>query len=98
MADQAKAYRDYVHDRVESTKGPKIKQQRQLVTIADVGLEVADESFGIMNIEEGELALGIAYEALDFALSITPGVSVGKDLFEVVTGHNLVTGVELSSL
>ena len=95
--DQAKAYRDYVHDSIEATKGPKIKQQRQLVTIADVGLEVADESFGVMNIEEGELALGIAYEALDFALSITPGVGIGKDLFEVMTGHNLVTGIELSS-
>ena len=63
-----------------------------------MGLEVADESFGVMNIEEGELALGIAYEALDFALSITPGVGIGKDLFEVITGHNLVTGLELSSL
>ena len=45
---------------------------------------------------EGEALQKVGLELLDVALTLTPGVSVGKDAYELVTGKNLVTGERLS--
>jgi hypothetical protein len=46
---------------------------------------------------ESERIVGIATQATDMALGLTPIVGTVKDLFELVKGENLLTGEELST-
>jgi hypothetical protein len=69
---------------------------RQSVQLAHEFRNESRSEFGSGALEEGESLQTVAFGLLDIALSVTPGVSVGKDAYELMTGKNLVTGESLS--
>lgn len=59
-------------------------------------LTSASQSFATLDNETGTSLLEAGQMIADIALGITPGVSVAKDIYELVSGKNLVTGETLS--
>ena len=76
--------------------GPKNQTERNLKKAAYASMIVADEESVAGKGEAASYALSLGNEFMDIALSLIPGVSVGKDLYEVIWGKNLVTGNKLS--
>jgi len=72
--------------------------RHQSLDLAVVSQEVSHSQFWSGAFAEGEAFQQIAVSLTDLALSVLPGVSVGKDAYELVYGHNLVTGEELSGV
>jgi hypothetical protein len=94
---ETRNYLQFVESEVE--RDPDLRdQKRELVRIADHSLDVASEEFASGNFPAGDFALNIATAALDLALSLTPGIGVGKDVYEGLTGKNLLTGDKLSTI
>lgn len=93
---ETRNYLKFVEAEVE--RNPELREQkRELVKLADHSLDVASEEFGAGNFPAGDFALNLATAALDLALSMTPGIRVGKDIYEGLTGKNLLTGEKLST-
>ena len=74
---------------------PRERAQNALA-ISTFAKEVGKNEFYSGALIEGETSLTIAEEIADVALCLTPGVSIGKDAYELFVGKNLVTGVALS--
>ncbi len=89
-------------DRVTSARtqvsGSPQKWRAESVELAHTVQEQSREEFWSGNLVEGEAFQQGAFILVDVALSLTPGVSVGKDFYELVHGKNLVTGEPLSGL
>ncbi|XNY04005.1 pre-toxin TG domain-containing protein (plasmid) [Sinorhizobium meliloti] len=47
---------------------------------------------------DGLMLMTLATVTLDLVTSLTPGVSWGRDIYESVTGRNLITGEELTTI
>ena len=59
---------------------------------------VGRTAFFAGDLVDGALLMQMATVVLDVATSLTPGVSWGRDIYEAVTGENMITGGELSTL
>lgn len=75
---------------------PTEEQKIQAKSLAETTLQTADEEFFKGNSEVAETSLSIATELADFAASLTPGLSIAKDAFELFTGKNAITGNSLT--
>jgi hypothetical protein len=70
--------------------------RKTLLDFGDVALDEAETSYRAGNIIEGNAWYEIGMAAADAALSLTPGIGWAKDVYESVTGKNLLTGKELT--
>jgi hypothetical protein len=89
-------YSNYAQTIVENSSQYQF-QRRELVNTANIAIKVADQSFAIGDNDEGYVASHIATQLLDLAISFTPGVGWGKDIYEAATGRNLVTHEKLDN-
>lgn len=79
----------------------------KVISAASVNNETKSSAFDFLSISTDALITGdiksskdfeqVANSIIDVALGLTPGVGIAKDVYELVTGENLVTGEELSS-
>lgn len=94
------ARREEIRGKLES--GGEFKSDRGTVeTASRIAGELnaeAKSSFYSGSLAEGEGHVTLGHRVLDVALGFVPGVSVGKDAYELLTGRNLVTGEKLTSL
>lgn len=75
---------------------PETPQQREAKAIASGAIDEGYEALEKGDLEEAEHSTTLAEGMTDLALGLTPGVSWAKDVFEAVTGKNLVTGETLN--
>lgn len=71
-------------------------EQRNAYALAQSLIQEADQSSFMGENAEADSALDMAKSFVDFALGVTPVVSIIKDVYELVTGTNMVTGEPLS--
>lgn len=111
VLDEIDEYKSLIEkaDRAIPTSDPsKAAKQLALISIEsglEAILEGAQAAFEPGNDQwvdnlntQSQQSRAAAAVLLDLALGATPGVSIGKDVFEAITGRNLVTGLDLSSL
>ncbi len=79
------------------TANPYHEQGRVARTLSLVAIETADAEYANGNKPDAELAYQIGEATADIALGMTPYVGLGKDVYEALTGHHLLTGRELTS-
>ncbi len=82
-------------DRLDASS-PSEEHRVRAKKFAYVAADVADQENYLGHRENADLALEIATELTDFALSVTPIVSVAKDAYELFYGVNEITGEELT--
>ncbi|HET9236147.1 MAG TPA: pre-toxin TG domain-containing protein [Oligoflexus sp.] len=70
--------------------------RKTLLDFGDAALDEAEISYRAGNVVEGNAWYEIGMAAADAALSLTPGVGWAKDVYESITGKNLLTGKELT--
>jgi len=67
----------------------------------EIGLsavQVADIEYTKGHVTEAQIAHQIGQEMLDITLGLIPGVSLGKDAYEAITGKSLLTGADIGSI
>ncbi len=74
------------------------QSKRSLLDVASESTDLAKQSFDQGEKDEGNVALSISKGLLDLALNFTPGVSWGRDVYEAISGKDLITGEELDYL
>ena len=91
-------YRNFVQQTVIAEGGPHQETRKSLVDLADLGLDIADETYSDGNLADGDKALDTALGALDIALDFVPAISAEKDLITIATGVNPITGETASAV
>ena len=71
---------------------PDNPQGRRAKLIGLAALEIAQEELGSGNLAEASYLHSISVEMTDIALGSLPIVGAGKDLYEAISGRNLLTG------
>lgn len=89
-------YRDMARDYVESGLIEHRHERLALIGIADTALDVSRRSLAEADSEKAEIAARIAVGLLDASISMTPLIGWSKDIYEAVTGKNILTGERLS--
>jgi hypothetical protein len=69
---------------------------RPTLAMARDSVVLGDQSLAAGALEDGQAYLEVAYQLADVAMGFVPGVGWGKDVYESVTGTNLLTGKSLS--
>jgi hypothetical protein len=93
----ANTYRDYVQERVEEMpEGVAKGHARKLVSGATGAFKKAEEYYDGGDQGAGDFAKELGIAMLDIALGFVPFVGVSKDVFELFTGQNAITGEKLS--
>ena len=88
--------RDYLEYAKENAPQGVITDR--LLGASEVVLDKALESYNQGDAEIGDLLQEVSLTLTDIALSLTPGVGWGKDIYEAFTGRNLVSDEELSDV
>lgn len=83
-----------VQDIIDQGQGTPI--QRSALLQATTLSTAAHRAFYGGDVVTGAQLMQFAMVVLDVATSLTPGVSWGRDIYEAVTGLNLISGEELS--
>ncbi len=73
------------------------KQRKELVNTATEVLDVEKVYYRNSQLEEGYTASVFVDALLDLATSFTPGISLGRDVYEAITGLDLISGEELDT-
>lgn len=89
------AYIRSVRLSVARNDGSVSDEKEKMLGLSESLVEHGDQALYEGKVEEGEKSLDLALEVADLTLSSIPVVSWGKDLYESVTGKNLLTGEEL---
>lgn len=85
-------YNTYAKRVIAEQDGPRRKEQEALTLFADASFDSADGYYSDGQLSQGDASMSLGLAAVDMALSMTPGVGWGKDIYEAVSGKNLVTG------
>jgi hypothetical protein len=97
--ERGRRYADYAKKQIDSNpeiyKNPE--ERKRVVDYGDGAFDNAEEAYKNGNPLEGELWNELGVTAVDVALSLTPGVSLGKDIAEAITGKSIVDGRTLTS-
>ena len=97
MVEAGRRYVDYVNQQVEAKRGQTDYDVRQrLVGFARSSLGTAKKSIQEGSTEEGSAYYDIAIAAADLALSLTPVIGLGKDIYEATTGQSILNGQTLT--
>ncbi|MDQ3230737.1 MAG: pre-toxin TG domain-containing protein [Pseudobdellovibrionaceae bacterium] len=70
--------------------------RKTLVDFGDAALDESETSYRSGNVMEGNAWYEIGLAAADAALSLTPGIGLGKDMYEAFSGNSLLTGKKLT--
>lgn len=76
--------------------GGGTKLQERSLSFADMLAQKASLTFYSGETVTGLEIMRLATVALDITTSLTPGISWGRDIYESITGRNLITGEELT--
>jgi hypothetical protein len=93
----ARQYQAYVQKKINTMPEGERAQRQPLVNVASDALKVAEDSYRAGDKEKGDKGKELGLAGLDLALSLTPGVGLAKDLVELTTGYNFITGTKLTS-
>lgn len=95
---QGRQYVRYASQDVEKFSGQADYPARKaLVKAAEGAMDAASESYNEGNLAEGNAYYELGMTAADIALSVTPVVGLGKDIYECATGRSLLTGKKLTN-
>jgi hypothetical protein len=94
--DSVLVYRNNVATTFSTSDGRYVDKV-YLINAADHSLDLADSFYGRGDYESAEIACKFAVGLVDAALSLLPGVSWGRDVYEALTGKDLVYGTKLST-
>lgn len=84
---------------MESTPKTDVGKQAKVMGLAAINLsKIEYRSSSTGSKEEAALLMEISKEMLSLALDLTPGISLGKDTYEVLTGKNMITGKQLQPM
>ncbi len=92
----AKSYLNFAKQELNSGSWPGHEHSQKFVEMAESALNLAEQKSAEGDYDSAEELVSVAETALDIALSLTPVVGWAKDVYEVFTGLNLITGEELS--
>ncbi len=91
---EARSYLGYVERKIEGMDQAPVR--KAIVRYSSSALDSAEAAYRSGNNAKGDLYKSLAVGALDVALSLTPGIGLGKDIYEAYYGVNLLTGVKLT--
>jgi hypothetical protein len=74
---------------------PNVAPRRVLLQVATSLTQKSSDLFFGGNLSGGEQVQKVAFLTLDLATRFTPGVNWGRDVYEALTGKDLLTGQEL---
>jgi hypothetical protein len=90
-------YIDYARKRVADYEGKKKQGAETLLEAADVATDEAESSYAGGEVDEGDALVEMGLGLADAAIGFTPGVGWAHDVYQAVTGTNLITGEELDT-
>ncbi|MFW7381047.1 MAG: pre-toxin TG domain-containing protein [Oligoflexus sp.] len=85
VESQVRNFSDYVPERL------------RLVKASRVATDVAEQALSESDFDKSQFALDFAKGTLDLAVSLTPGVGWARDVYEAVSGVDLMSGEELGT-
>lgn len=88
---------EHSRERINTQNSAYREQQLKILKYADGAVSAADDSFQKGNTKEGNEYLDIAISLADVAIGFVPGIGWGKDVYEAITGENLLTNANLST-
>lgn len=90
-------YSSYAKRVIAKQDGPRRQEQEALTLFADASFDSADGYYSSGQLSQGDASVSLGLAAVDTALSMTPGVGWGRDIYEAVSGRNLITGDSLDT-
>ncbi|WP_370051318.1 pre-toxin TG domain-containing protein [Sinorhizobium fredii] len=79
-------------------EAPDFAQREQLISFSGSLAGQAEQTFYQGDLDAGELLLKFANLTLEGVTRFTPGINVARDVYEAVSGKDLLTGQELTNL
>lgn len=96
--DQGRKYVDYAAAKVEAFRSQRdYVARKKLISVSEHALDESEASFKSGNIREGSQLFELGMAAADIAISVTPVVGWGKDIYEAASGRALLDGRTLTS-
>lgn len=80
-----------------SNSQPKTQTQSEAKALGIAAIGIARRDLMSKRLDEASAMLDVAEGMADIALGVTPGVGWAKDVYEAVTGTNLVSGAKLDT-
>jgi hypothetical protein len=77
---------------------PQIQYQKNARDFGLDAVTAADDSMVQLDYEQGEAFKQIAKDLTDIAVGIDPVSAIGRASYELYTGHNMVSGIELTNV
>jgi len=98
--DDRQTKKDFLNELTKSEPIGSLAKQRSDNTqkISDDFALMAEAEVGGFNFSDANQLMSLGTTVLDIGLGFVPGVSLAKDIYELCSGANLVTGQELSTL
>lgn len=91
--------KDQAFRKIENNSSRAGIQGKKVLALADSVLDQAESYLNIDKQNETKAAIMTAEQLLllDLSTSVLPGISWGRDIFEAITGENLITGETLNN-
>ncbi len=98
IIDQGRRYLDYAASKVEAYRSHRdYTARKKLISVSDNAIDESEASFRAGNFREGSQLFEFGMAAADIAISVTPVVGWGKDIYEATSGYGLVDGRKLTN-
>ncbi len=96
--DQARRYLDYASEKVETFRSNRdYLARKSLLAVSKNAIDESEASFKAGNPRAGSQLYEFGMVAADIAISVTPVIGWGKDIYEAVSGVSLLDSRRLSS-
>lgn len=92
----AQAYRNLVAIEVAKDTSATRTTREKFIEFADTSIVLADEAYHGLGEDLGDFYVNLSLRMLDVALTFTPGIGFGYDLYQIAMGKD-VTGTILST-
>lgn len=76
----------------------KSPEQQQLKVVGERAIELSDSALSVNDIDEASYYYSIARASADLLIGIDPVTGTLRAVYEAITGTNMITGAELTSL
>jgi Pre-toxin TG len=77
---------------------PETQRRLDIASVAQRIADTASSTFYSGDVSNGERLLHVAHSVLDVASRFVPGINLGRDAYEAISGKDLFTGEELGPL
>jgi hypothetical protein len=95
--ESEKARADAVEAQIRNGAYDKKEERLTLVSSGRAAFEISAQSLRDGDVGKSQFALKVGTVLLDTAISVTPVLGWGKDIYEAALGKNLLTGEDLTS-